>query len=437
VAQFGLRHEQVGLPSLAGVEDLGVLVVDDNSTNRHILRNALSRWLMRAVVAEDGASALAALRSPPGGRRFALVVLDALMPGMDGFTVAEKIKAACSAPPPIVLMLSSADRHAFADRCDELAPAAFLEKPISRSGLRKALATALGLDLSGPEASAEERRPPTPVRPLDLLLAEDTPANQKVVSAILDKRGHAVTVAHNGREAVDLFQSQSFDAAILDVQMPTMDGLQATAAIRSLEEGTGQRLPIIAMTAHAMTGDRDRCLAAGVDAYIAKPIDATRLVELVESLAARPSREGTSAERALGAVVEAAVVPPVFDLRQSLARLGGDMGLFRKLVEFFREDCPQLVQQIRDGIEMGEPAAVERAAHSLKGLAASFSAEAAVAAALRLEECGQSADLEGASSALAPLEAHAERLCQALAPYAEELDLAIPPVSSQGRGASR
>jgi two-component system sensor histidine kinase/response regulator len=198
-----------------------------------------------------------------------------------------------------------------------------------------------------------------------------------------------------------------------------MDGLQATAAIRSLEEGTGQRLPIIAMTAHAMTGDRDRCLAAGVDAYIAKPIDATLLVELVESLAARPSREGTSPERALGAVVEAAVVPPVFDLRQSLARLGGDMGLFRKLAEFFREDCPQLIQQIRDGLETGEPAAVERAAHSLKGLAASFSAEATVAAALRIEECGQVADLAGAASALVPLEAHAERLCQALVPYAE------------------
>ena len=213
-------------------------------------------------------------------------------------------------------------------------------------------------------AGARRRRPtdrPAPaaaphpaVRPLQLLLAEDSLANQKLAVG-LEGAGHAVPCAHNGRLAVEV------SVRLLRRRPPgradaQMDGLQATAGDpRVRSSGTGQRLPIIAMTAHAMTGDRDRCLATGMDAYVAKPIDATRLVELVETLASRPLRQGTGPEQALGAVVEVAEVHHDFDLWQSLARLGGDMGLFRKLVQFFNEDCPQLIEQVRAGIEAGHP----------------------------------------------------------------------------------
>jgi CheY-like chemotaxis protein/HPt (histidine-containing phosphotransfer) domain-containing protein len=292
-------------------------------------------------------------------------------------------------------------------------------------GLAPALAATATRVLVAPDVSG-------PVRPLELLLAEDTPANQKVVAAILKKRGHAVTVACNGIEALELFPTRPFDVVIMDVQMPSMDGLQATSEIRQ-REISGERLPIIAMTAHAMARDRDRCLAAGADAYIAKPVDAVRLVELVEGLARRaagPSAgsqpptdlshgpapltdgppEGQRAEREMRG-------KGLVDWSGALGRLGGDRELLDKLIEFFFEDSPSLMSDIREGLAAANPRQVERAAHSLKGLAANFGPGPVVETARGIEELARVARLTEAGAGVAALTDHLEHLCAALALY--------------------
>jgi two-component system, sensor histidine kinase and response regulator len=419
------ERDRTGIAArLAG---LRVLVVDDNATNRKILAEMLASWSIEVESTASGPAALEAMRqAQDAGRSFPLVLLDALMPGMDGFTVAERIKSDNKLAGATVLMLSSADRQVFAQRCAGLNLAAFLEKPVSQSGLLTAIADALGW----PEGLEEESRhhPASAGRPLSILVAEDTPANQKLVVAILRKRGHAVTVANNGREAVDLFGSRRFDVGIMDVQMPTMDGLQATAAIRQMEDGAA-RLPIIALTAHALQGDRDRCLAAGADAYLAKPIDAARLIELVEELANRRSPAGHStARRMAGAAVvktqgDAMTKNPAgLDLTVPLERMGGDQSLLAQLAQMFLEDSPGLLATIATSIGNGNLPELERAAHSLKGLAANFDAHDAVAAALRLEDMGRTGQLDEAPAALDAVGTKIGALRKALQDWLATLD---------------
>jgi CheY-like chemotaxis protein len=217
------------------------------------------------------------------------------MPGIDGLALAEQIQANPRTTCPIILMLSSADRQTFAKRYGQLQSAVILEKPISKHDLLHAVGEALGvipaLEATAPWAAGSSVAAPA-IRPLRVLLAEDTPANRKFVVKILQKRGHAVEIAHNGREATELVRQQRFDVVLMDVQMPIMDGFQATAAIRAHYPAGEPHLPIVALTAHAMRGDHERCLAAGMDAYIAKPIDSRKLVELVEGLAAQHESGG-------------------------------------------------------------------------------------------------------------------------------------------------
>ncbi len=260
-----------------------------------------------------------------------------------------------------------------------------------------------------------------------MLLAEDTPANQKVVTSILKKRGHQIDVANNGREAVDAIKRGEFDLVIMDVQMPTMDGFQATAVIRSLEHTDRPRLPIIAMTAHAMRGDRERCLAAGMDAYLAKPVDARKLIELVESFAptaadADEKRRGGQPDGVDGASANQrqGVSPPdrpVFDLEVSLARLDGDRELFANMAQFFAEDSPGLLDSVRGALQAGDAETAERAAHSLKGLAANFSAEDAVQSAFQVERAAKAGKLQSAAASLGQLEREVQRLRKALQPF--------------------
>jgi two-component system sensor histidine kinase/response regulator len=393
-----------------------VLIVDDNATNRRILEATLARWSVETVTAEDGMAALASMRSAAEeGRAFRLVLLDALMPGMDGFTVAEQIKADGALAEATVLMLSSADRATFARRCEGLDLAGFLEKPVSATGLREALADALGLPSQSAE-SARRGRSSIARRGLRVLVAEDTPANQKLVLAILSRRGHSVSLASNGRDAIDQFQSRPFDVAVMDVQMPTMDGLQATSAIRRLEAADGTRLPIIALTAHALPGDRDRCLAAGADAYLAKPIDAARLLDLVEELAARrmPSEspatgtlEGSNGDqRKLVASNTMADEGRTIDMRAPLERMGGDRSLLDQLARMFLEDSPGLLGAAATALGRKQAADLQRAAHSLKGLASNFDAHAAASAALRVEELARDGKLDEAAGALETLGRH-------------------------------
>ncbi|MGH9362390.1 MAG: response regulator, partial [Thermoanaerobaculia bacterium] len=260
-ARFGRARAAPTLRAVrAELRDLRVLVVDDNATNRRILQGMLSNWGMRPTLADGGRAALSALeRAREEGEPFAVILLDAMMPEMDGFTLAEQIKLGSQAGATL-MMLSSAGRREDAERCRALGVAAFLGKPIRQSILLDALMTALAP--APGEAARLEEPALRPSRPsLRLLLAEDNVVNQRLAMSLLEKRGHHVVAADNGREALAALSGGTFDAVLMDVQMPEMDGLEATAAIRAGEQQSGAHIPIIAMTAHAMKGDRERCLA--------------------------------------------------------------------------------------------------------------------------------------------------------------------------------
>jgi CheY-like chemotaxis protein len=264
-----------------------VLVVDDNATNRRILNEMLTHWRMCPTTADSGWAALGCLmRAASRGAMFPLVLIDVHMPGMDGFELAERIKRVPAFAAATIMMLSSADLAGEAARCRALGVAAFLTKPLRQSDLLDAMLESLGR-AAPPDGLAPEATPaPLTARALHVLLAEDNAVNQRLAVRLLEKRGHTVVVTVNGREALAVLERESFDLVLMDVQMPEMDGFEATAAIREREQSTGVHLPIIAMTAHAMKGDEERCLAAGMDAYLAKPIDAVQLFALIAEITA-------------------------------------------------------------------------------------------------------------------------------------------------------
>jgi len=277
-AHFELQkpESRIAEPRDRGVlRDMRVLVVDDNATNRKILSKILASWGAQPTPAESGAQAIECMREFQRlGKRFPLILLDAQMPEMDGFALAESIKRNPEWGTATIMMLSSAGQRGDAKRCREIGVAAYLTKPVGQDELLRAILTALG-GRSAPESPAvvitrhllREKS-----HQLRILLAEDNAVNQKLAVRLLEKRGHTVTVAGNGKEAVAAFQENTFDLVLMDVQMPEMDGFEATAAIREVEKQSGNHLPVIAMTAHAMVGDRERCLAAGMDDYLTKPI---------------------------------------------------------------------------------------------------------------------------------------------------------------------
>ncbi len=262
------------------LRDMRVLVVDDNETNRHILAKMLTGWHARPVVVESGARAITTLREGQGlGRYFPLILLDAQMPEMDGFALAQCIKQNPAWEAATIMMLSSAGQRGDAQRCREVGVAAYLTKPVRQEELLDAILTALGTNPKKipsilPVVSRSLSKPNGRLR---ILLVEDNPVNQLLARRMLEKRGHTVVLAANGKEALLALENNSFELVFMDVQMPEMDGLQATAAIRANEKNTGRHVPIVAMTAHSMVGDEDRCRQAGMDDYLSKPL---RLDEL-------------------------------------------------------------------------------------------------------------------------------------------------------------
>lgn len=408
--------------TVRGLRNLPVLVVDDNRTNQRILDETLTSWSMRPTVAGSAEEALQHLQSAVlQNTPFPLVIVDALMPQTDGFTLLEQARSQDLLESATILMLSSADRQVFSERCTNLDISAYLEKPVSQSDLLDAVMTAL----NGPhfEPVAVDRITKTN-QPLKLLVAEDTPPNQKVIGAILNKRGHSVTIANNGREAVECLVNHDFDVVLMDVQMPTMDGLQATKAIRLMERATNQHIPIIAMTAHAMRGDREKCLAAGMDDYISKPINSAQLIHLVEqhglklttitlsSSPLRPTSQQTAAEQT--------ATDAIINMDNALARVGNDHALLLDMVSYFLEDFPGLMQRIRGHWNAGEADEFARCAHSLKGLCANFDADSTAAAAAAVEAIGRSGDLTQAEPAIGHLEAELNRLQSALTAWQTE-----------------
>ena len=285
LAPIAAHTDRSSDPTIAG---MSILVVDDNATNRRIFEETLAGWGARAVLADGGPAALAALRAASArGEPIAAALIDGMMPGMDGFGLAAAIQAE---PDPAIaaiprLLLTSAGRPDDPSACLRLGISAALTKPVRRSDLYNALIHALATAPNS--AAAAPLTEPAPVDPsephagLRILLAEDHPVNQKVAQRMLERLGHSVLVVGDGRQAVEAHSRSEFDLILMDVQMPEMDGFEALAAIRDVERSTGRHLPIIALTAHAMKGDRERCLAAGFDDYLAKPIRQAALQSLL------------------------------------------------------------------------------------------------------------------------------------------------------------
>jgi len=288
-------------------------------------------------------------------------------------------------------------------------------KPVVRSHLLEAIQAVRGGHASEPRYfRAAIRQSDVPLR---VLVAEDNAVNRKMAVRLLEKRGHAVVAVEDGREALAALDRQPFDLILMDVQMPGMDGFEATAAIRAREET--RRIPIVALTAHAMTGDRDRCLKAGMDAYVAKPVEAEELFATIEQLASGKKREDAE-ERPREASAD------VLDRDTVFTRVGGDPELLLEMVSVFRDESSKLLHEIRSGVSRRDGAAVERAAHSLKGALAALAARAASAAALRLESIGRERDLSGVDAAWSVLEHEMGRLQKELCSLVE-----APIVSSE------
>ena len=412
-----------------------VLVVDDNATNRRVLADTLRLWEALPTCVESGPEALAELRrAADAGEPYPLILLDAMMPDMDGFAVVEQMGREETLAGSAVMMLTSADGQGDAARCRALGMEAYLVKPVKAAELLKAITAVLGggdrtnagpTPRSKPEPSGGAAAYAAPTRRLEILLAEDNVVNQLVAVRLLEKCGHAVTVANHGGEALAAMARTRFNVVLMDVQMPEVDGFEATRRIRAIEAGTGRRTPVVAMTAHAMAGDRDRCLAGGMDDYLTKPVQREELFRVlgwIESLAPGVGAAVTPPPRS-----EALVETPAprgrlsFDRAAALERLGDDEELFAEVADLFRTDGPKLLGEIRTAIAAGDAGGLKRSAHGLKGAAGYVGGADAAEAARRLESLATGGDLTDADDAFERLEREVSRLVADLAGAASPL----------------
>jgi two-component system sensor histidine kinase/response regulator len=423
-----------GRRRVADLHDVPVLVVDDSATNRRILEEVLVNWRMKPTLVASGAQALKALESAHRRRQpFPVAIVDGQMPRMDGFSLAKRLKDDRRFRSTAIVMLTSAARADDIARCRQLGIRMHVTKPAKQSDLFDAIVSLLGEGgrRGGPAAAAPAVKAP-PRRTLDILVAEDNPVNRTLAVRTLEKRGHRVQTAPNGRVALDLIERagpRGFDLILMDVQMPDIDGLAATVTIRQRERqrSPDRRIPIVAMTAHAMVGDRERCLSAGMDDYLSKPIRPTDLVAAVERIAAQraphaPEDAGRPVSARRDAAATGAPDEPgpraagiIFDVARARRRLGGDRQLLRELITIFLADAPALMDRIRKAATAENAEALRRAAHALKGALGTLDAPRAYHATIRVEEAARSGDLSGAEVHVDAVAAELALLRKALA----------------------
>jgi PAS domain S-box-containing protein len=407
------------------LNNMPVLVVDDNRSNRLILAEILTSWGMRPALAAGGQQALEEMRQQAArGTPFPLVLLDTGMPQVDGFDVASAIKAAPELGSTCVMMLSSSDFSAEIARCNALGVTCFVRKPVKQSELFDAIVTAANI---APRAAASAGEDAvllaTPLRKLNVLVAEDHPVNQVLIAAILNGRGHAFSIANNGLEVLRLLERAPgehppFDVVLMDGQMPAMDGYQTTREIRRRERATGKHLRIIAVTANAMKDDRDKCMAAGMDDYVTKPIDADQLLERLESVL--PARAGVvQAPAAAAAAAPATVAVTAFAVEAALQRARGKRTLLRQLVQLLLQDLPGTLAELASALSANDARQVERTAHRLRGAAFTVCAEPLAAAAGDLELAARNADAARMQEGAGELQARAAELVTELEAFME------------------
>jgi CheY-like chemotaxis protein/HPt (histidine-containing phosphotransfer) domain-containing protein len=429
---FAPRRGDAPAPAPAAqLSDLAVLVVDDNATNLRILQETLQGWKMRPTAAAGGREALERLeQAARAGEPFPVVLSDTHMPEMDGFMLAEEIRAHPELAGTLILMLTSGGQAEDRALCRRLGIPYYLTKPVKQAELWKAITLALrGADRGEVREPPAAPPPPPPGRGLRVLLAEDNPVNQKLVVTLLERQGHAVVVADNGRRALEALgmaggggapaAPAGFDVVLMDVQMPELDGLEAAAAIRRFEQAHGGHVPVVAMTAFALKGDRELCLRAGMDAYISKPVKIREVLDTIARLvpAAAPPAAGNG---------QAAGEPPagepaaLVDWGAALEFVNGDRQLLRVLVQMFLAECPQWLANARRAAAAGDGAELKRAAHTVKGTLGHFGAWPGFEAARRLETLARDGILEGAEEALAALERELQRCTPLLAEFVHD-----------------
>ncbi len=385
VARVGVQAVEHDTSMPADLQDLRVLIVDDHPVNRQILEEMISSWRMKPVAVAGAVEALEALHGAPDS--FRLVVTDALMPEHDGFELIREIrKDPRLSGLKVILLTSSAPEAAPRSR---LAVDRVLTKPVKHSDLLEAIQSvvlpAAGASGAGPVIDRSTRQGHTPRRRrLRILVADDNPVNQKLMLALLNQQRHTVTLATNGQEAVAKAAEESFDLILMDVQMPLMSGLEATAAIRAHESAAaGRHVPIMAMTAHAMASDRETCLQAGMDGYVSKPIrfeDLLAAIDVITGESARPARRRP--RQALTATSEL------------VSNFGGDPALLGEVIDMVLSDSPATEQEIGRAVAAGDTAAVAAAAHALKGTVGLFTKTGAFEAAAALELAARQGDME-------------------------------------------
>jgi CheY-like chemotaxis protein len=410
--------ESAGLPAAEALEGVRVLAVEGHATHRRFLQDTLTSWGMRPTLAEGAAAALEALEGA-GERRepFAVVLLDAALDQEGGLTLVKRVQGHSGFAGTILLL---APAGLWSVEARDLGVRQVV-KPVKQSDLRAAILKGLGVPTTGPALPAPSPLPEG--RPLRILLVEDNTVNQNIFRRLLTRMKHTVVVAGNGKEALRTLERESFDLVLMDIQIPEMDGLEATAHIREKEKGTGRHLPVIALTAHAMKGDRERCLEAGMDGHVSKPIQTQELFEAIGKLfpahgpgdgpetvavpsppsGGQPVPEVTPSDRA-----------EVIDEASALVLVGGDRQMLRDMAADFLARWPGMLEEMRRALACGDRSTLARHAHTLKGQVGQVGARRARELARGLEALAPAGDPQELEVAFAALGREIERVQAAL-----------------------
>lgn len=432
-ARFRLAEDEVApviRPHLDRVTGMKVLIVDDNATNRRILEETTRARGMEPIMAGGAGEAFRILHeAQSSGASIPLILSDVNMPDVDGFTMVSQIRDNADLAETVVIMLTSGVRSTDKDRCAELGVAAHLMKPVTQSELFDAIVVAFGITSAESAQSTNESIAALDTLPsLDILLAEDAVANQMLAIGLLQKKwNHNVTVACNGTEAVALFSSQRFDVVLMDVQMPELDGFEATEAIRNLEaEGKNSAqtitpIPIIAMTAHAMKGDRERCLENGMNGYVSKPIrtedlqnelrNCTGVLESAEPLEMPQTKDTPVAPSSDNA--------SLVNWPEAMKSVQGDVELLRRVVKAFLGECPRHLQQLQTAIDAEDVRTAHRMAHTIRGALSMLAARSTEQIARELEDLTKSGTVSGAEAAVVKLSEGLAPVLTLLADFAD------------------
>ncbi len=419
-------HEPAELDSLV---DLPVLVVDDNLTNRRVLSELLLYWHMQPILADSADSARRALRTAAESKQpIRLILLDHHMPSEDGFHFMESVSIQLQREQCPVIMISSGTSPTDADLCQKHGISRFMTKPVIASELLNEVLRQFGNRIAAHVAPSTPSATPPQVQPRRVLLVEDNEINRRVAIGLLRARGHQVVVAENGLEAVNALAEGEFDVVLMDMQMPVMDGYEATAVIRKREHQIGGHVPIVAMTAEALKGDRDRCLAGGMDDYVSKPIAPAAMYRAVERfpavclnspLPAANRASSTMAESPVVAVETEASLPstdtrPAIDWVVARHQIGGGEHVLHEFIGLLKSQIPQLMHDIHHSLETHDSKLLRRAAHTLRGSVTYFGAEPLAEAAAVLENLGRLSSFEGIATALEAVNRELVRVLSAL-----------------------